>query len=306
MTGSIFRNSFWYYLHKIKLSVITIISRAIFCMRPKARSETGNLLNKPISSIQISASNTLARALKLRYIPNCRRIEIDITYDCNLKCFNCDRSCKQLPSKECMSLTQIEKFIEESMRCKRRWERIRILGGEPTLHPQLFKILELLIMYKKTFSPASRLILVSNGYGSEVNCVLSQIPQEVEIENTRKTTVIQKFFSFNLAPRDFKEYTPANYIQGCYVTQFCGMGLTRYGYYPCGVGGGIDRVLGFNIGRKTLPHCNDPFTEQLGALCPYCGHFKKHNKTVSVEMISLSWEEAYERTRREKPELSLY
>lgn len=26
----------------------------------------------------------------------------------------------------------------------------------------------------------------------------------------------------------------------------CGMGVTPYGYYPCAVAGGIDRIFGFN------------------------------------------------------------
>ncbi len=59
--------------------------------------------------------------------------EIDITYRCNLKCFNCNRSCTQAPSRTDMPIATIAGFIEQSLDQGVRWKRIRLLGGEPTL-----------------------------------------------------------------------------------------------------------------------------------------------------------------------------
>ena len=72
-------------------------------------------------------------------------IEIEITYRCNLRCINCDRSCRQAPTNEQMSVEQIQKFINESVDNNVKWERIRVMGGEPTLHPDIFEILNLLL-----------------------------------------------------------------------------------------------------------------------------------------------------------------
>jgi MoaA/NifB/PqqE/SkfB family radical SAM enzyme len=43
------------------------------------------------------------------------KIEIDITYKCNLRCANCNRSSAQAPSEERMTVAQIEKFVKESV-----------------------------------------------------------------------------------------------------------------------------------------------------------------------------------------------
>ena len=64
-----------------------------------------------------------------------RLIEIDITYACNLQCFNCNRSCEQAPSAERMTREQIERFVGESIARGIRWERIRLLGGSPRFIP---------------------------------------------------------------------------------------------------------------------------------------------------------------------------
>ena len=37
-------------------------------------------------------------------------VEVDITYACNLKCFNCNRSCQQDPTGDRMSTEQIQTF----------------------------------------------------------------------------------------------------------------------------------------------------------------------------------------------------
>jgi len=44
-------------------------------------------------------------------------IEIEITTDRNLECFNCDRSCKQALSEEYIIMKQIKPFLKESFRC---------------------------------------------------------------------------------------------------------------------------------------------------------------------------------------------
>jgi molybdenum cofactor biosynthesis enzyme MoaA len=98
------------------------------------------------------------------YKPNHHRIEIDITFKCNLNCFNCNRSCRQAPSDEAMSVDQIKKFIGESISQIRKWECITIMGGEPTLHPGIFEIIKILLLYCKEHSPETSIRIASNGF----------------------------------------------------------------------------------------------------------------------------------------------
>ena len=252
-------------------------------------------------------------------------VEIEITTHCNLGCYNCDRSTKLAPSKELMSLDQILFFMRESIRLGRNWEYISLLGGEPTLHPQLLSIVE---AFRRLNFDTQKLQVVSNGYGREVCTVLKQLPAWVFVNNTKKTSPLQKFRLYNLAPIDFgvKDASP------CCIPQNCGHGLTRYGYYPCGAGGSIDRVFGFDIGIKRLKDLTAENTErQLKVLCRYCGHspsLDKHLNSVKallrkgviqetfpfpspsasqyIAPVSESWLTAYKKYRKKKPVLRLY
>ncbi len=232
-------------------------------------------------------------------------IEIDITYHCNLKCINCNRSIRQAPSQDQMTIEQIEKFINESIENKITWKRIRVLGGEPTLHPNIHEILDLLLKYKHSHSPKTCIQIFTNGFGDKINRVLSKISKEIIIENSSKNSGGQLFLPFNISPKDSILYKFADYSNGCWVSFFCGIGLTPYGYYPCAVAGSIDRVYGFDIGKKKMPALNDSMFEQLQIFCKLCGLFK-YAKDTKKTIISNSWEKAYKNYKTKKPKLSLY
>lgn len=233
------------------------------------------------------------------------RIEIDLTYECQLRCFNCNRSCRQAPTEEKMTVGQIRKFIEESIADKIRWERIRLTGGEPALHPDIFEILKLLLEYKKSFSPKTDIQFVTNGAGAVINGILKQLPAEVRIINSAKKSPFQLFSPFNLAPLDNRRYRAKDYSVGCVNYSKCGMGLTPFGYYCCAVAGGIDRIFGFNIGRKRLPRENDSMNDHLQVFCKLCGIFG-HFRLTRKELVSPTWKSAYENYRKKKTNLTLY
>jgi hypothetical protein len=243
------------------------------------------------------------------YRTNHQVIELNITFNCNLKCFNCARSCRQAPDKADMSIDQIERFIKESENMNRKWRKIVILGGEPTLHPDLLKILELLISYKKQNGNKTTLELVTNGFGSEVKDVLSKIRPEILIKNTEKKSAKNNFWSINVAPVDLADYAKADYSNKCLITKSCGVALTKYGYYFCSNAAGIDRVFGFDIARKKLPPDGDEMVEQAVLLCRYCGRFKVSSSSrciVEKEEMSLSWINAYKKFYEQKPILADY
>ena len=62
------------------------------------------------------------------YLPNMRRIELELTTECNLYCNNCNRSCGQARSSECITLEQVELFVEESILNGYYWDSIVLLG----------------------------------------------------------------------------------------------------------------------------------------------------------------------------------
>lgn len=248
------------------------------------------------------------------FLPNLKRIEIDITYDCKLKCPNCARSCSQAPDTASMSLPQIEKFVEESILKEVKWEKIGLLGGEPMLHPEINDIAEILLKYKENFSSDSVIQITTSGYGKDVKKAIKNVPDGILINNTTKLQPYQeKFEPFNLAPADQFIFCFSDYRNGCSTTTDCGLGLNKYGYYPCGPGGAIDRVMGFDIGLKNLPTSHNELFPQMERLCQYCGHFcsrhfipKEERKSIVGSPMSSSWIDAYEAFKNEKPELTEY
>ncbi|MDH5403955.1 MAG: hypothetical protein OEY49_15765, partial [Candidatus Heimdallarchaeota archaeon] len=142
-----------------------------------------------------------------------------------------------------------------------------------------------------------------NGYGTKVIDKLNALPKEVVVNNTRKTGKFQaKFEPFNLAPIDNKKHKITDFKNACWITSYCGIGLNKNGYYLCGVGGGIDRVVKFNLALETIPSKVSEFYNQANNLCKLCGHFNFRKYTpiydrtpVDGEPKSQTWILLYEK-----------
>ncbi len=242
------------------------------------------------------------------YRPSKTKIELDITYRCNLACANCNRSVGvgQAKSNLDMSTEQVQKFVSESRQSHIRWEVIKLLGGEPTMHPQINEIIGILKTYIDEFSPATRLELWTNGDGKKVRQVLDTLPDFIHVIDSSTTRGAEPLFnSFNLAPVDSKLYENTDFSHGCSIIEKCGVGLTPYGYYPCAVAGGIDRVFGKNLGTKELDKAYGEMRGQLNQFCRLCGHFRA-SKSSKNQNKSKTWTLAYQEFKTRKPDLDSY
>lgn len=234
-------------------------------------------------------------------------IELDITYACNLKCFSCNRSCGLAPTDDHLTLEQVRRFIRESIDMNISWKRIRLLGGEPTMHPQLSELVQELKSFREQHCPDVLIELVTNGVGSDCAEILAKLGPDIKVINTSKKSKSNIFLGFNVAPRDLFLYRFADYSCGCWVPEFCGINLSPYGYYCCGAGAGIDRVFGFNVGRKSMPESSDSMRDQMEVLCGYCVHFKAtKRRKISREHLSPSWQKALEEYKTRKSNVTCY
>ncbi len=212
------------------------------------------------------------------FLPNTSKIELDITYDCNLKCFHCNRSCTQAPTDAHMTLQQVQQFVKESVDLDKQWELINLLGGEPTLHPQFAEIVHCLLYdYLIPHSPNTTLQVTSNGYGEEVQHKLAALPKHpnlvVDYNSFKDDRTVPYFTPFNLAPADESDALMHEYYKGCWVTAYCGIGLNHLGYFACGVAGGIERILKAGKGVNSLEELDDRLIQQLDTYCRLCGNF---------------------------------
>jgi len=248
----------------------------------------------------VRAQSFISKPFGRQFTPSHQYAEIDITYKCNLKCINCNRSCTQAPSDLEMPVADIEKFIKQSIEKQFKWERIRILGGEPTLHSRIFDIIDLLTAYRREHNSSLRLVLGTNFYGNRVHRILEQLPDTIVIKSTLKSSRVNLFKPFNVAPVDTNYNRFSDYTCGCRIIEACGMGLTPSGYYMCAVAGGIDRVFHYNLGRKEIPGESDSLSDQMSAFCRLCGHFGVQWPTRKPK-ISKTWRLAYERLKSRYP-----
>jgi len=239
----------------------------------------------------------VTRLLGPQYRRSRRLIEIDITYACNLACDNCNRSVPQAPSSTSIGAADLAARIAEWEREGTQWERVRLLGGEPTLHPEFLPMLELLRGWRDRCSPDSRIEVTTNGFGPRVAAILKSLPSDISVNNSAKEASgpdREVFDSFNVAPRDLPAYAQADYSNGCRILHDCGIGLAPGGYYQCAVAAGIDRVLGLGVGRPSLPSGDDEMRDQMKRLCGWCGHFKRElGRPLDGQLSSPSWEAAY-------------
>lgn len=275
---------------------------------------------------------------RARYCRSYDRIEILLTYACNRRCLNCEAMVRQAPSNEVMTLEQIEKFIEQSIEKNVKWKNIRLLGGEPTLHPNIERIIQLLLEYKEQYSKDCNIVVVSNGSGKFVNTVLNLLESkyDIEIQNSNKTSDIQTGFSpVNQAPIDLEEYKNMDFIKGCWIPTVCGIALDMNGFYPCSAAAAIARVSGKDIGRKEVPTSKDNMEDIFQSTCCLCGHYyneinnefteeeanqdnldelekviddyqKRTTGELYEEVISESWGKILENYKKEKPILKKY
>lgn len=255
----------------------------------------------------VRVTRQLTRLLGPQYARSRDRIEIDLTYACNLRCLNCNRSVSQAPEKLHLSRDMIGNFIAESIASGKRWKNIRLLGGEPTLHPEFLAIVDDLLQYRKSH-PDCVIELVTNGNGKSVKAMLRKIPAGIVIENSAKVGNLQPAFGpFNLAPIDDPAYRFADYRNGCAVMQECGMALTSLGYYPCAVAAGIDRIEGNALGYDRIPADDDGMIAAAERLCRLCGHFREGHfipnelRPLTMEQkTSATWDRLYAKWREDK------
>lgn len=250
-------------------------------------------------------SNSLEDERRTNYIPNLNKLEIDITYFCNLTCAGCSRSSAQAPSNMHMPIQMIQEFLESSSRKGKQWESIHILGGEPTLHPNFVEIIMMIEEWLEQNSPDTERKVISNGVSRKTIKNLSAIPKKWRYDNSFKhdrEAATQHFEPFNYAPKDIEEWKNQDFTKGCYITQDSGIGLSPYGYHHCAIAGGIERIFNFGLGFDELPDHPWQFLDMMKTYCALCGHFlsdipleRSQRKVMDIDpgLQSPSWKKGY-------------
>lgn len=198
-------------------------------------------------------------------------LELQILLSCNWTCHACDQfsnlSSISWVRKGTMTLDQIDFFCREMRENNAYIGRLRVLGGEPTLHPKFKEILTRLDSLKQD-GHLYQLEVVSNG---------SNIAKLKEVKNLVKVRVSgqaekEKNHTANMV------HTPAELgYEGkvCSAPWHCGISLNYWGYFPCSAGAGLARMRDDLMPwqRLSLPLEGVWKTwPELQKLCNHCYH----------------------------------
>lgn len=198
-------------------------------------------------------------------------MELATNYSCNWACCACE-VWSQFPGisfvrKATMTLAQINHFIGE-MKAKNAYiGRIRVLGGEPTIHPKFHEIIELLHKELVSAGHIGQLEIITNGsHPDKIKPIRHLVKVRVSGEDQK-----QKSHVANMAA------TPNSLgYEGhmCNAPWHCGFSLNYYGYFPCSTGAGLARLHDWMHHQRLELPIRGVRTEwpNLQELCNFCYH----------------------------------
>lgn len=253
----------------------------------------------------------------IKYVPQIDTVILEVTRRCNLKCVNCIRFIRECPSDDDISVEQVERSMSELSGLNIRM--MKISGGEPSLHPDIDKIVSGVVSCSAKHAPPAKVIYYTNGCGKEPVGAIARIKKQhgrlVSFCNSRKTSPdVNYHFPAYIAPVDCDFMHGVDYSYGCKAT-ICGITISNHGWYACAVSAAIDNVFGLGVGLKTLPRGPEEFRHSLSSTCRYCSRFLigeiygtsrygdkyKHNTDPSP-----TWRAAIEKYAEHGCSLSLY
>jgi len=235
-----------------------------------------------------------------------RHIEIEINATCDVNCPSCDRFCDVAPGPS-MTLGQIRHFIAESSALDWPWERIHILGGEPTIHPQFRRIAEELLALRRDDSTLVRVI--SNGAGrlEKHRAWLDENGIDIAVSAKAPGNMPEYWHNMWLCAAD--ESDGPQPVCSIFGLKGCGIGLTRHGYFLCGAGASVARVCGLDIGIQRLTDLTIGAMEaQAVKLCRLCAHKEGFTQRIADTGLVKGpfWTDALSRYQTRVPPMTLY
>ena len=256
--------------------------------------------------------NNKKKTIKIYHQPRYDYLEIELTSFCNMRCDRCNRLVESAPTQEMMTVDQIKKLVKESNELGYRWSDIRVMGGEPTLHPDIIEILQLL----KSINNVGLVRIITNGTGEKVQSVLEKIrslPIDIPISDSSVRYSKYKRINGKLRVLDYSNMLNApidmniNTIYSCQIGGTCGLALNRYGYTSCGCSAAIGRVANLDYFIKDLKDVTTKKCfEQLYIACSLCGgNMSHHVKLQNDDTISEVWKTILDNYNN-KNELELY
>ncbi|MEN6507111.1 MAG: radical SAM protein [Planctomycetaceae bacterium] len=185
-------------------------------------------------------------------------VELNITMRCNCACPGCNRLIPQYPERtEDIDPAAVEQFIAEAKE-HGHVNRVKVVGGEPLLHPQFSRIAEILADGIQQGAIQSVKI--------DTNGTLPKppLPAVPGMRYAGRQPGAKRHLPFLHSPIDLGHAV----VGPCSMPFRCGVSLDARGWLPCSSAIMIARLFGCeHLYRQHLPAAADWGFEEL---CPDC------------------------------------
>lgn len=220
-------------------------------------------------------------------------VEAHLTYRCSLSCENCNRAC-HLNQTHTPDLT-LDQF-REAVASAPNVVRIVLIGGEPTLHPDVVEF------GRVALTLAPKVLIYSNAHTVYARARLAALAT-LGIHNRDSTA--KPYGSIRHATNPFIAPTDYGMTHGDACTWWgrhsCGYSLDACGWTQCSIGGMIDGILG--LGVRSWDWAEIESRDRLDTLCRHCGAFWSppeggpELQRVRGQRCSPTWAKAFQGVR---------
>ena len=193
-------------------------------------------------------------------------IELHLTYHCNLACRYCNRCCglgvSHTPD---MEWPEIRRALYGS---GQSWKRIVLIGGEPTLHPNVIPVAR----ECRSAFPEARVVIVSNEHTEEsrrIVATLEDLGVQRHSQDRKEASVLHVCRDMYLSRSDLRILRDGD-CDCDWRAADCGFSADAFGITACSCGGAIDGILGLGVRTWDWAEVKNP--DRLRRLCEHCGH----------------------------------
>lgn len=164
-----------------------------------------------------------------------------------------------------LSLEDIDKFIQQ-VKDMGNVKDIRIMGGEPTVHPLFEEICKKIkgdLLDTKSIS--GKAYVVTNGLVKKESCLRRCVQMPMGIRPILHTCALVSPTDLKVPFRDDVCPTPKKW----------GVSYNKLGWFPCGPGGAIARLFKLDHMRKSAIKSVDDWGDSIIDVCSRCQNYAK-------------------------------
>jgi hypothetical protein len=186
---------------------------------------------------------------------------------------------------EDMTVEQINMFVQKLKEENKKIVRVKVVGGEPTIHPQLQEVCDIL---SKAHVHGWIGKIDVNTNGTTLDTLRMPAMPGIFFKVSRPSRKAHRPFLWN--PKDIGLDT----FGPCAMPRRCGFSLDARGWLPCSAAPAIVRVYGLENLYRPLDGPLPPELWGLDDLCPNCIHSVNDKSLRSKKFVDApeNWKES--------------